>query len=211
VDRKVARAFLGVGSSLHPEENIRSALRLLAGTPALEISGISIFYRTSPLPAPGAPQSLVEDDPDFLNGVLEIRTTFSPEEVDALLTETEDALGRVRPGDKYAPRTMDLDLLLYFPEHKNEPGHTGPEPAQAPAHPDIRTRAWVAWPLSELAPELLLPPDDTPLREIAAGFPGPGGSPETDLTQQLRATFFSPPTRPQSMAPSSPSGDMHSE
>lgn len=190
MDRKVVRAFLGVGSNLHPEGNIRSALRLLADTPALEILGISTFYRTLPLPAPGAPQTSVEDDPDFLNGVLEIRTTFSPEEVEAFLTETEDALGRVRSGDKYAPRTMDLDLLLYFPEHKNEPGHTGPEPAQAPAHPDIRTRAWVAWPLWELAPELLLPPDDTPLREVVAGFPGPGGEPEADLTKELRAAFL---------------------
>ena len=211
MDRKAARAFLGVGSNLHPEENIRSALRLLADTPALMILGISTFYRTPPLPAPGAPQSSVEDDPDFLNGVLEIRTTFSPEEVEALLTETEDALGRVRSGDKYAPRTIDLDLLLYLPENEDEPGDTGQEPGRTSAHPDIRTRPWVAWPLWELAPELLLPPDDTPLREIAALFPGPGGEPEADFTQQLRATFHSPSTRPQSMAPSSPSGDMHSE
>ena len=190
MDREAVRAFLGVGSSLHPEENIRTALRLLADTPGLEILGISTFYRTLPLPAPGAPQSSVEDDPDFLNGVLEIRTTFSPEEVEALLTETEDALGRNRSGDKYAPRTMDLDLLLYLPENEDEPGGTGQEPGQASTHPDIRTRAWVAWPLWELAPEVLLPPNDTPLREIAAVFPGPGGEPEADLTRELRAAYL---------------------
>ena len=190
MDRKATRAFLGVGSNLHPEENLRSALRFLAGTPGLEILGISTFYRTLPLPAPGVPQFSVKDDPDFLNGVLEIRTTFSPEEVEALLTETEDALGRNRSGDKYAPRTMDLDLLLYLPEKEDEPGGAGQEPGQTSTHPDIRTRPWVAWPLWELAPELLLPPDDTPLQEIVALFPGPGGESEAGLTRELRRTFL---------------------
>lgn len=190
MDREGARVFLGVGSSLQPEDNFRGALRLLADTPGLEILGISTVYRTRPLPPPGASPTLLTDDPDFLNGVLEIRTSLSSEELEAVLTRVEDALGRFHSPDKYAPRTMDLDLLLFLPE--NEPGGMSTAPGQRPAHPDIRTRAFVAHPLLELAPKILLPPDGLSLREVAAGFPDAGGVADFTLTASLRADLLDP-------------------
>ena len=199
-----ARAFLGVGSSLDPEENVPAALGLLLGTPGVEITGISTFYRTPPLPAPGASPDSVAGHPEFLNGVVEIRTLRSPEEITEVLGNIENALGRVRTQDKYAPRTLDLDLLVYRREpgqeggdvekRMQEPhvyGDTGP-----PAHPDVRSRAWVALPLLELAPELELPPDGEPLREVARQFETPGGTVDREMTKLLRRRFLPQPRGP---------------
>jgi 2-amino-4-hydroxy-6-hydroxymethyldihydropteridine diphosphokinase len=188
VDRPRARVFLGIGSSLQPEENLRGALRLLAGTPGLEILGISTLYRTPPLPPPGVSPTHPTDDPDFLNGVLEIRTGLSPKELEVVLTRVEDALGRIRSPDNYAPRTMDLDILLFLPESSS--GGTSTDPGQYPAHPDIRTRAFVAHPLLELDPDIHLPPDGRSLREVAAGFPDAGGVADLTLTARLRGDLF---------------------
>lgn len=170
----MVRAFLGIGSSLDPDRNIPAALGLLLGTPGVEITGISTLYRTPPLPAPGAPAESVAQDPDFLNGVLEIRTSVSLERLTEVLETIEVALGRVRTANRYAPRTLDLDLLLYDGTR---------------AHPDIRSRAWVALPLLELDQELVLPPDGTPLKAVAQRFPGPGGEADRALTRELRRRF----------------------
>lgn len=174
----MTRAFLGIGSSLDPEENISAALGLLLGTPGVEITGISTFYRTPPLPVPGASPESVARDPDFLNGVVEIRTSVSPERLAEILETIEAALGRVRTEEKYAPRTLDLDLLLYD---------------GARAHPDIRSRPWVALPLLELDQDLALPPDGTPLRSIAGRFQGPGGEVDRTLTRELRVRYYPDP------------------
>ncbi|MFO8174186.1 MAG: 2-amino-4-hydroxy-6-hydroxymethyldihydropteridine diphosphokinase [Longimicrobiales bacterium] len=168
------RAFLGIGSSLDPEKNISAALGLLLGTPGVEITGISTFYRTPPLPAPGEPAESVARDPDFLNGVVEIRTAVSPERLAEILETIEAALGRVPTENRYAPRTLDLDLLLYDGTR---------------AHPDIRSRPWVALPLLELDQDLTLPPDGTPLRSIAGQFQGPGGEVQRALTRELRLRY----------------------
>jgi len=190
-EQPVGRAFVGVGSNLHPEENVRGALGLLARDPRVRVTGISTFYRTKALPGPGAPADSAAEDPDYLNGVLDLQTDLDPERLIVLLEGVEEACGRTRTENKYAPRTMDLDLLLYL-----APGHPGGSDPSAdvrvvhPPHPEIRTRPFVAIPLLELAPELTLPPDDTPIREIAGVFDGPGGAPETALTNSLRRLFL---------------------
>jgi len=177
-----ARAFLGVGSSLFPEKNIPAGFALLLENPQVTIAGISTFYRTPPLPAPGTAGESVAGDPDFLNGVVELQTSLSPGALLERLTAIEDALGRVRGADKYAPRNLDLDLLFFEPRQDSI--------SPPPPHRDIRTRPWVALPLLELAPELRLPPDGVPLRTVAGGFPGPGGKPETAFTEELRQRFL---------------------
>jgi 2-amino-4-hydroxy-6-hydroxymethyldihydropteridine diphosphokinase len=171
------RAFLSVGSNLAPEENVPAALGLLLATPGVEITGISTFYWTPPLAAPGAPADSVAGDPDFLNGVVEIRTSLDPESLAEALGTIETALGRVPSEDRYAPRTLDLDLLLY-------------ESHPHPPHRDIRARPWVALPLLELAPDLRLPPDGISLAEVARAFPDPGGPADEALTQRLRQSFL---------------------
>jgi len=181
-----ARAYLGVGSSLSPEENILRALTALSGFPGIEVTRTSNFYRTPPLPAPGASPVTVANDPDFLNGVFEIRTELSPETLTLALAEVENATGRVRAANKYAPRSLDLDLLVYLPAGRSST--EGPYPV----HRDITTRSWVALPLFELAPDLLLPPHDTPLAQVASTFTDPGGTPDVLFTKRLLAALPQP-------------------
>ena len=160
---------------------------MLAASEGVCLSGISTFYRTPALSPPSGEDatSLPPDPgayPDFLNGAVEIRTSLDEGEMVELLGRIEEALGRIRLPDKYAPRTMDMDLLLYLPE----------DSAATPreAHPDVLTRPWVALPLLELDPELRLPPEHRPLAEVAASFTDPGGKEEAALTGDLRDRFL---------------------
>jgi 2-amino-4-hydroxy-6-hydroxymethyldihydropteridine diphosphokinase len=212
VDDPRALAYLAVGSNIEPELNVPSALEMLARTPGVTLTGISTFYRTPALSGPEAgpgkearreapgrevpPTDYAgprrRDDPDFLNGVLEVRTTLSPERMQEVLRGVEERLGRVRVADRYAPRTMDVDLLLYAANRGIDgtysliPVRTG----GASAHPDVRTRPFVALPLMELAPDLLLPPDGTSIKAVAEGFPGSCGIPEVRFTENLRSRFL---------------------
>jgi 2-amino-4-hydroxy-6-hydroxymethyldihydropteridine diphosphokinase len=199
VDDPRARAFLAVGSNIQPESNVAAALELLAGTPGITLAGISTFYRTPPLPGPGADPAdpgpgQRTSPPDFLNGVLEIRTELASQELQRVLQEAEIGLGRLRTGDRFAPRTMDFDLLLYSPDRRSHGaiGWAPVRPDGSSIHPDVRSRSFVALPLFELAPDLELPPDGTPLRDVAGRFPPPCGVPETGLTEMLRRRFLPP-------------------
>ena len=179
-----ARAFLGVGSNLSPDENVPAALELLSWE--VDITAISTFYRTPPL---GDPSS-----PPFINGVLEVHTTLSEEGLLEFLARVEGLLGRVREADKYAPRTMDLDLLVYYPASEPEgAGSHGRDSQKNPLahpHPDVFSRPWVAVPMFELDPRLLLPPDNRPIREVSKQFLDPGGEGLYDLTDDLKERFL---------------------
>ncbi len=171
------RAYLGVGSNVDPEKNVWALLELLTRNPSITLTGISTFFRT---PALSLDSPEHPPDPDFLNGVLEVETPLEREELAVFLGGIETALGRVRGGSRYGARTMDVDILLHLPEE-------GPP---APAHPDVCSRAFVALPLLELAPDLVLPSSALPLKEIAARFPGAGGPPEREFTEALRGRFL---------------------
>src|SRR5690349_15679398 len=100
----MARAFIGVGSNMAPEENIRDGLRRIAE--CARLVSISTFYRQPAIDHP--------EDPDFYNGVIGIDTDLPPTILKwQVLRPIEAALGRRRTRDKYSPRTIDLDLLLY--------------------------------------------------------------------------------------------------
>ncbi|MBT8395497.1 MAG: 2-amino-4-hydroxy-6-hydroxymethyldihydropteridine diphosphokinase [Gemmatimonadetes bacterium] len=197
ISRSPALAYVGVGSNIRPEENVTKALGLLVDTPGITLTGISTFFRTAPLSDPAnssgnAGASFEGQDPDFLNGVLEIRTLLTAPELLDRFARIEESLGRKRPANRYAPRTMDLDLLLYgLGEH---PG-TSPEwqevaPEGILAHSDIQRRGFVALPLFELAPDLVLPPYNIPLRALALSFETPGGKGEPALSRGLRSRFL---------------------
>ena len=205
MDDLQALAFLSVGSNIEAEANVTAALQLLAETPGIAVTGISTLYRTPALPGPGGGPDLPRrlQDPDFLNGVLEIRTSLPPHRLQGVLREVEERLGRVRGQDRYAPRTMDLDLLLYaLPAGEEAGAHPGPwagawawsplGPGGQWEHPDVRKRSFVALPLLELAPNLLLPPDGKPLRVVVEAFPEPCGTPEDRLTAALLSRFLPP-------------------
>ena len=166
----MTRAFIGVGSNIAPEDNIRKALRQLAQS--VNLVSISTFYRE---PAIGRPQ-----DPDFYNGVVEIDTDLPPAELKwAVLRPSEAALGRSRSTDKYAARTIDLDLLLYGDSVISSDELTLPDP-------DIFTRAFIAVPLYEIAPTLVLTGFGIPIREIAGRLATQPMRPMHEFTMQLR-------------------------
>ncbi len=156
-----ARAYVGVGSNVDAEHNVRAAVRDLAR--ATHVVGVSTFYRTAPLGHP--------DDPLFVNGVVAVETDMpAPVLKRNVLRHIEDDLGRRRTADPNAPRTIDLDLLVFEGERQFDP--------------DIGTRAFVAWPLAEVAPQLEV--GGRSVRTIAEGLPREGMVPLPELTTALR-------------------------
>jgi len=164
------RVFVGVGSNVESEENVVRGLRLV--DTELGVRGVSSFYRTPALERPL--------DPPFVNGVIEIGDALGPLETRAVLKRLERMLGRTRSDDRYGPRTLDLDLLLHGDQVLSSDALKLP-------HPDIKTRAFVAIPLLELAPDLSLPDSGMPLRSIVDSLPSYPMEPLRDLTRRLRA------------------------
>jgi 2-amino-4-hydroxy-6-hydroxymethyldihydropteridine diphosphokinase len=129
----LALVYVSVGSNIEPERHIEAALGLLMNTVA--VTAVSTFYRTEPIGRP-------EQD-TYLNGVFEIRTNLPACEVTpAILHPIETKLGRLRSEDKFASRTLDLDLILYNDLETSSPSFSLP-------HPDIE-RAFVLGPILEL-------------------------------------------------------------
>ena len=167
-----SRVYIGVGSNMDPDANIPWALRLLGGE--VKLTDVSTFYITQPL---GAPES-----PHFYNGVVAGMTDLSIPGLRHLLLHVENAVGRQRTGDKYAPRPIDLDLLLLEDEVADGEGWRVP-------HPDVSTRPFVAIPLLELAPDLVLPDSERPLRDVVEEIAPLLGEPLDDFTDRVRALF----------------------
>jgi 2-amino-4-hydroxy-6-hydroxymethyldihydropteridine diphosphokinase len=166
----MARAFIGVGSNISPEENICDGLRRIAE--CARLVSISTFYRQPAIDRP--------EDPDFYNGVIEIDTDLPPTILKwQVLRPIEAALGRRRTGDKYAPRTIDLDLLLYDDCVISSNDLVIPDP-------DILKRAFITIPLCEIAPNLILPASALSIRQLAEHFENHNMEPEYEYTRDLR-------------------------
>lgn len=166
----MARAFIGIGSNIEPDHNVRAALQRLAAQ--TRIAAISMVYLT---PALGRPEQ-----PPYYNCVAEIETGAPPRELKrALLLPIEDGLGRRRSADKFAPRTIDLDLIVYGDMVMDADGIRLPDP-------EILERPFLAVPLFELAPHLVLPGSRRPIAEVAASL-SPHGMPSLpEFTRLLR-------------------------
>jgi len=133
----VTLAYVGLGSNLGDREaTIRAAVAALPGVVA-----VSKLRETEPVGVTGQPA--------FLNGAARLETELSPRELLDALLEVERGLGRERR-ERWGPRTIDLDLLLYGGETVDEPGLTVP-------HPSLHERRFVLEPLAELDPELVVP------------------------------------------------------
>jgi 2-amino-4-hydroxy-6-hydroxymethyldihydropteridine diphosphokinase len=165
----MARVFVGVGSNVDPEVHVRHALVRLHET--VGVLGVSTFYAT---PALGRPS-----DPPFVNGVVELGDRLPPAPLKELLSRIEDAEGRRRTGDRFAPRSIDLDLLLHGDAVSVAPGLHLP-------HADVTGRRFVALPLLELAPDLVLPGSGLHLESIVAELPAHRMEPLAGLTRALR-------------------------
>ena len=136
-----APAYIGLGANLgEPEAALREAIEALAALPDSALRTRSSFYRTAPIDAIG---------PDFLNAVVHLDTRLAPHALLAALQRIEQAHGRER-AYRNAPRTLDLDLLLYGDHLIETPTLTVP-------HPRLHERAFVLRPLAEIAPALIVP------------------------------------------------------
>ena len=169
-----ARAFISGGSNISPEENVRAALLALARQE--QIVAVSTIYRTEPEGRP--------DQPDFYNCVVEIKTDKTPEALKyQVLRRIEAGLGRQRTSDKFAPRTIDLDLMLYDDLVLDTDSLVLPDP-------EIASRAFLAVGLSELAPDLTLPGTNSRVAELAACLPHGNMHPLEDYTAQIRRDLY---------------------
>jgi 2-amino-4-hydroxy-6-hydroxymethyldihydropteridine diphosphokinase len=133
-------AYIGLGANLGDSAaTLRAALRALAALPDILECVASPFYRSAPVDATG---------PDFVNAVARLRTTLAPLDLLDALQALELEHGRARPY-RNAPRTLDLDLLLYDDLRLDTPRLTLP-------HPRMHERAFVLLPLRDLAPGMML-------------------------------------------------------
>jgi 2-amino-4-hydroxy-6-hydroxymethyldihydropteridine diphosphokinase len=138
------RAYVGLGSNLGEREaTLREALARLGEIDGIAVVAISSFRETDPVGN--------VDQPRFVNAAAEIETSLGPRDLLESLLEVERSLGRDRTREeRWGPRTIDLDLLLYGDETVDEPGLEVP-------HPRLAERAFVLEPLLELDPGLRLP------------------------------------------------------
>lgn len=139
----MSTAYVGIGSNLNdPVAQVRQALQALATLPDTQLLGQSSLYHSAPMGPSG--------QPDYINAVASIETRLSAEALLDALQAIEHAQGRVRTGERWGPRTLDLDLLLYGEEIINTPRLTVP-------HPGLQQRNFVLYPLQEVAPQLVIP------------------------------------------------------
>lgn len=138
VRRTPLRAFLGLGGNIGDTvAQIQSAVTALADVPGVTVSEASPLYRT-------AAEGGVEQ-PDFVNAVVEVRTSLTPHELLGVCRQLEAASGRVRD-QRWGPRTLDVDILAIQGESVSEPD------LQVP-HPRATVRAFVVVPWADIAPE----------------------------------------------------------
>ena len=146
--------FVGIGANLgDPAGQVRAALISLA---ALGLIRASSLYRSEPVGDPGQPW--------YVNAVAELEPVLEPRALLLELQALERAAGRPAKRPKNAPRSLDLDLLLYGTREIDEPGLRVP-------HPRYRDRRFVLVPLLELAPDLADPSDGLPLAQALAALP----------------------------------------
>ena len=137
--RPEVTAYVALGANLgDAAQTLGDALQTLSRTTGIRLVAASALYRTAPIDSSG---------PDYLNAVAEVATTLTAPALLTALQAIETAAGRERPY-RNAPRTLDLDLLLYGSARIDSPELTVP-------HPRMWERAFVLVPLAEIAPDLV--------------------------------------------------------
>jgi 2-amino-4-hydroxy-6-hydroxymethyldihydropteridine diphosphokinase len=144
-------AYVGLGANLDsPASQVRRALDELAALPHTRLVARSPLYRSPPLGPP--------DQPDYINAVAGLETALAPLALLAELHRIEAAHGRRRDGTRWGPRSLDLDILIYDGLVLATPELTLP-------HPGLHERAFVLYPLHDIAPALHIPGRGT-VREL---------------------------------------------
>ncbi|MCF8003984.1 MAG: 2-amino-4-hydroxy-6-hydroxymethyldihydropteridine diphosphokinase [Chromatiaceae bacterium] len=150
----VPAVYLGLGANLSdPRRQVEQALLQLQTLPRSEVTAVSSLYRTLPVgPA---------DQPDFINAVVQLDTQLEPLVLLAALQQIECQHGRIRNGQRWGPRTLDLDILLIGEQVLALPQLCVP-------HPQMHCRAFVLGPLAEIAPPGLEIPGQGRLDDLLA-------------------------------------------
>lgn len=149
--------YLSLGSNLgRRAENLERAIARLAQHPQVQVLRVSPAYETSPV----GPRQRA-----FLNLAVEIRTSLAPDALLSLIKRIERALGR-KPGPRWGPRVIDLDILTYGRLQLQTPRLILP-------HPELAQRKFVLWPLKDLAPGLKIPGLNRTVRALCARLTDP--------------------------------------
>lgn len=153
-------AYIGLGSNLNdPIGQIRRARQAIAALEGIRERGFSSLYRSAPMGP--------KDQPDFINAVMAVVTERTPGELLQALQTVEQDLGRVRGKERWGPRVIDLDLLLYERFCIRSQEFTLP-------HYGLAERPFVLYPLAEIAPLSLLIPGRGALKELLQLCPWKG-------------------------------------
>lgn len=162
--------YIGVGSNIEPEKNIMKAFNMLKEK--LTMAATSVFYYTPPL------KNLDQDD--YCNGVWKITTGLTPYVLKYdVLRGIESVLGRIRGKDKYAPRSIDLDILIFGNEVIKTEELVIPDP-------DVYMRPFVCIPIYEISPDLIVPDTGKTIKEIISGMNTIQMRPAHHLTNQIK-------------------------
>ena len=162
-------AYLALGSNLEPERHLREAVKQLAQYG--QVRAVSTVWETEPVG--------FADQPNFLNAAALLATPLTAQALRAeAIPALEAALGRVRTANKYGPRTIDIDLVLFNREvldlgHRHIPD------------PEIVTRPFVAIPLAEIAPDYVHPETGQTLRAVAASLAPVGMARRPDVRLEI--------------------------
>ena len=149
------RVYIGMGSNLaDPADQLRSAVEALTQLPESRFVGVSAFYQSD---------SLLPGQPRYTNAVAAIDSSLAPLDLLDALQAIELDQGRERL-ERWGPRTLDLDILLFGDRLIDEPRLKVP-------HYQMHLRAFVLYPLAELAPENLQLPDGQRLSELLTACP----------------------------------------
>ena len=139
----IESAYIALGSNLNnPLQQVLAAIEAIKAIPESRVVAVSSFYRTKPL----GPQ----DQADFLNAAVLLQTALQPEILLDKTQQIELEHGRVRKAERWGPRTLDLDIMLFGDQVINTPRLTLP-------HYALKEREFMLYPLFEIAPNLIFP------------------------------------------------------
>lgn len=166
--------YISVGSNINPHVHIPSGLKRLASIPEVVLLNVSSMYTSGAIGPP--------EQPEYCNGVVSIHTALEHDLLKELLRDIEASEGRVRVEDRYAPRTLDLDIIL-LGEH-----HIEKEYVQIP-DPGIQKWSFIHVPLLEICPHLTIPGFDESLASMIPSESQPPLALNSRLTEAVHKGF----------------------